>query len=235
MRDDHLLAFAHELSRVSAALLEATRVLTPCPERSGEQERALAGIVHHATRLDRLAGNVLAAHRNTGPGPCTPVAPVARQVVAEVASFPEPRRVRLLLDEELHTAADDAALHTVLSNLLTNALRFAAPGSRVELVARAEGAHAALHVTNVGPAIPADALERVFEPFTSGLTPGDPLPGFGHGLFVVRSLVGAHGGRVTAANGPGGVTFSVHLPVAATPGTDEVELLGIQAVGASWR
>lgn len=216
MRDDHLSGLGHELRRSAAAILGSARAMErPDTTTSAVQrERALARIVHQATQLQRLAGNVLAATGQPDPGSCTAAAPVVRDVVAEVASFPMPRRVRANLDEELHVAAGDAALRLIVGNLLTNALRFAAPGSRVTVDTYADGADGALRVHNVGPAIPAEAMDRIFEPFVSGVTPGDPEPGFGYGLYVVRSLTRAHGGRVTATAGNDGVTFMLRLPAA---------------------
>lgn len=232
MRDDHVAALAHELRSSLSVILGFARTLE---ERDaglsgGERAELLSGIVNQASRLGCLTGNVLAVSRGIGRSAArTLVEPVLRAVVAEATGFPEPRRVRLHVEPGLDTHMDGDALRVVASNLLANALRFAAAGSRVEVSGHHRAGSALVQVRNVGPPIPPDALPHIFDPFVSGVTPDDPAPGFGYGLHVVRTLVELHGGRVTAESTGQGVMVAVGL------GAAEPELsidFGLREVGA---
>lgn len=110
---------------------------------------------------------------------------------------------------------DRTRLAQVVGNLLTNALKFVPPGGQVELGTQRAGDRVVLTVRDDGPGIPDDELPHVFERYFRGARAR--AGGSGIGLAVVAALVHAHGGTVTAANGPaGGAVFTVVLPVGDT-------------------
>lgn len=113
--------------------------------------------------------------------------------------------------EAVDVAGDAVRLKQVVSNLLTNALRFTPRGGSVEVaVARREDG-AVLTITDTGAGIPDAELPHVFDRFFRGAS--SPPGGSGVGLAVVRELVIAHGGRVSAANASGGgAVFTVEIP-----------------------
>jgi signal transduction histidine kinase len=79
-----------------------------------------------------------------------------------------------------------------------------------------------VEVENDGPPVPPESVRAIFEPFqtSSGGTPG-AAPGLGLGLFIVRSIVEAHGGTVEVLSAPESpVTFTVHLPRAPPAQSD---------------
>ncbi|XYI02261.1 AAA family ATPase [Sorangium sp. So ce1128] len=121
---------------------------------------------------------------------------------------------------ELHVQAtgaiwgqwDRLRLEQVATNLLTNALKYGG-GKPVRIVADADGAAARLSVLDQGIGIPEPDQQRVFEAFerATGLYQAQSL---GLGLYLVRELVRAHGGRVHLHSRPGsGTTFVVELPI----------------------
>jgi len=107
---------------------------------------------------------------------------------------------------------DRVRIEQVLSNLLSNSLKYAA-GAPVTLSARLDDDSALLEVRDRGPGIPDDKLPRIFERFERA-APTRHYGGLGLGLYVAREIVQAHGGSITAANaGDGGARLTVCLPL----------------------
>ncbi|MBF5043069.1 PAS domain S-box protein [Aggregicoccus sp. 17bor-14] len=106
---------------------------------------------------------------------------------------------------------DRLRLDRVVTNLLSNALKFGR-GRPVQLRAWGAGGQVYLSVRDRGPGIPADAQARIFGRFQRAPS-GEGKAGFGLGLYIVRQLVEAHGGRIRVESVPGeGATFLVELP-----------------------
>jgi signal transduction histidine kinase len=104
---------------------------------------------------------------------------------------------------------DHHRLRQVLANLISNAAAQMPEGGSLRVQAREEGTWLVIEVSDTGPGIPEDRLERVFERFVKS---GDSS-GTGLGLSIARDLVEAHGGNLDAANRPeGGARFSLRLP-----------------------
>jgi two-component system phosphate regulon sensor histidine kinase PhoR len=124
------------------------------------------------------------------------------------------QRIDSAIDESLTTSGDPAKLHDVLRNLLENASNYSPEGGVIEVAASRTNGWVEIAVADRGPGIPAADLPRIFERFyrvdrSRSRDPG----GTGLGLSIVRHLVELHGGRVTAANRPGGgAVFTVRLP-----------------------
>src|SRR5262249_26651200 len=109
---------------------------------------------------------------------------------------------------------DRMRLEQVLSNLLSNALKFGA-GHPVEVHLSGVDSVARIEVRDHGIGIDDSGLERIFERFEQA-APMRHYGGFGLGLWIVRKLVDAFGGRVVARNAAdGGAAFVVDLPVDA--------------------
>ncbi|RPF28227.1 histidine kinase [Georgenia muralis] len=112
--------------------------------------------------------------------------------------------------------ADRDRLGQVLTNLLDNALRHTPHGGSVRLLARQDGSAVVIVVSDSGEGIPDEHLPHLFERFYRVDTARDRAHGgSGVGLAIVRAIVQAHDGAVTAtSDGPGtGSTFTVTLPV----------------------
>jgi len=108
--------------------------------------------------------------------------------------------------------ADAGRLHQVVTNLLTNALKFTPSGGRVTLRTAPAGAEAVLQVTDTGPGIPADELPRIFDRFWRGRGAAR-ISGSGIGLAVAAELASAHRGSLQARSEPGhGAQLTLTLP-----------------------
>ncbi|HEX9082345.1 MAG TPA: ATP-binding protein, partial [Holophagaceae bacterium] len=130
----------------------------------------------------------------------------------------EAGRVRVQLPADLPLVPLDGVLmEQVLLNLLDNALKYAPPGSAVDVKAWAGPKSLTLSVTDHGPGIPEGEEERIFEKLARGRG-AEGRPGSGLGLAICRGIVTAHGGRIQAANHPqGGAQFLVTLPLGDPP------------------
>ncbi len=110
--------------------------------------------------------------------------------------------------------ADERAVQQILLNLGTNALKYGAEGSPIELLSEHDGQRARIRVVDAGEGIPPDQLERIFEPFVR-LAPTDrrAQKGIGLGLAISRDLARAMGGDISVTSVLGtGTTFVLDLP-----------------------
>ena len=197
-------------------------VVTPSPE-------VYAAIAEEASRLQRMVDDLtLLSRADEG----TLEIHVADLDLAAVASAAAERLrpqfdygdVVLVVDVDtrpgpLTVRGDSDRLTQVLSNLLGNALGHTPPGGTVTLRAGRDGTTAFVDVTDTGPGIPGDELERIFERFYRRPDDGEPTgrpirAGRGIGLTIARSLARAQGGDVVASSaGPGrGATFRLTIP-----------------------
>ena len=107
---------------------------------------------------------------------------------------------------------DRMRIEQVVTNLLTNALKYAA-GKPVRFTVGTEAGEAVLSIEDHGPGIPSGDLERIFGRFERAAS-FRHYGGLGLGLYVAREIVEAHGGSVSAENRPGGgARFVVRLPL----------------------
>jgi CheY-like chemotaxis protein len=111
---------------------------------------------------------------------------------------------------------DRERIHQILTNLLTNAIKFTPGGGRVALRCFAEAGEGVITVRDTGEGIPPEFIQHIFERFSqSDRSRGRRHRGLGLGLSIVYHLVELHGGRVTAEScAPvGGTTMTVRLPL----------------------
>ena len=112
---------------------------------------------------------------------------------------------------------DDVLFEQVVWNLVENADKYSPPGEAIELDAAVAGGELRLAVADRGPGLPPGEEQRVFEKFYRGPATSR-RPGVGLGLAICRGIAEAHGGRIAAANRPGGgATFTVWLPLEGEP------------------
>ena len=154
---------------------------------------------------------------------------VVYEVAAELELLVEKQGLSLVLpprDAAINVEIDLARMHQVMSNLLSNAIRFSPSGGRIEvglaLTSMRIGRRATdsiersalkLTVSDEGPGIPPDELDIVFEKFVQSSTTRTGAGGTGLGLAICREIVHAHQGIISVSNRPeGGALFEVLLP-----------------------
>lgn len=210
---------AHELRTPLAALqagLEELRdgYATPSPAR-------LAALHDQTLRLGRVVGDLAELSEAESARLSLNMVPVelahlVRHAVtdreAELRAAGLTVRTRIAT-EPLPVRADPDRIHQALGNLLSNSARYCCPGDTVTVTASAEGDTALVEVTDDGPGIPADELPHVFDRLWRGSAARDRSGGSGIGLAVVKELITAHGGSVTALSEPAaGTRIVIRLP-----------------------
>lgn len=119
--------------------------------------------------------------------------------------------------EALRTISSERVLDTVISNLLSNAIRYTPPGGRVLLQAQRRRGHPVVSVTDTGIGIPAEHRSRIFDRlYRIDTDRGRQSGGSGLGLAIVRRGAHALGARIELDSEPGrGSTFRLVLPATA--------------------
>jgi len=121
------------------------------------------------------------------------------------------------LDENLPRVwFDSNKIIQVLTNLVSNAVKFTPQGGSVTVSILRQNEELAMRVKDTGMGIPKEDLPRIFERFYRVPRPGKEIQGTGLGLSIVRKIVDLHNGRIEVESEPDkGTTFAVFLPLDA--------------------
>ena len=124
-------------------------------------------------------------------------------------------------DRPVHVRVDGERVKTIVSNLVSNAIKYSPKGGPVDVDLVSRGGIARVSVKDQGVGIAKGDLPILFTRFGRVSTPEtDHLPGTGLGLYLGRQLARLQGGEITVDSDPGrGSTFTLHLPVAPPPDT----------------
>jgi len=132
-------------------------------------------------------------------------------------SYSTEHAIRLVMSPEFREApllSDEDKIDQIVSNFISNALKYSPAGTEVTVDGAAEGAGVWIRVTDRGRGIPHDEIARVFDRFYRGSDEPDKLGGTGLGLYIVKHLVERLGGRIDVDSSIGrGSTFAVYLPL----------------------
>lgn len=143
-----------------------------------------------------------------------PLDRLVERALLRLSSTLERHRVEVELEHGLSALVDENAISRALENLLSNAARFSAEGTRIRLAASASAPEEAIiSVQDEGIGIPTDEHDRIFERFYRLPQGEGDQPGSGIGLAIVKEFVEAQHGRVWVESSPGaGSTFSLAVP-----------------------
>ncbi|MFH1113517.1 MAG: ATP-binding protein [Pseudomonadota bacterium] len=196
------------LEHASGALSEADRELLKAAHEEVHRMKALVNDLLDLSKIE--AGRIDLEFESV------PVPTIFDHVKAVFKSQMEMKEVTLVSEppEDMPGVRADANKITwVLTNLISNALRYVSKGGHIELAAQRIGVHVHLSVRDDGPGIPQEYQSKIFQKFVQvkGQEPG----GTGLGLAICKEIVRAHGGAIWVESSPGqGSTFTFTLPAA---------------------
>ncbi len=217
-----LANIVHELGRPLGAVLAAIHVLRSEPGNDPAiRAELLEGVEHELEQMEPLLDDLSTLHSEvTGQQRLAP-RPVALSDWLMASLLPW-RAVALEkgqtwtadIPPDLPTVImDPDRMSQVVGNIASNAIKYSPPGASITLSAEADANEVRISISDDGPGIAVDEQALVFEPFYRSRRPQRFSEGLGLGLSIARSLVEAHGGRLTLTSAPGvGSTFTVTLP-----------------------
>jgi two-component system sensor histidine kinase KdpD len=216
-----LNSISHDLRTPLASITGALTTLTDhAPGDDAVRRELLQNAKEQAERLNHLVGSLLDMNRleagtlrlHVEPGD---VEDLIGAAIAQLGDTAQQRDIRVAVEPRLPAVPMDFALVTqALVNVLDNALRYSPPDTPVEVGARLVGNEVQIRVEDRGPGVPPGDITRIFGKFYRIQHDGSGGHGAGLGLAISHGIVEAHGGRIWAANRPGGgaiVAFA--LPV----------------------
>jgi len=235
VKDEFLATLSHELRTPLNAVLGWTRMLRHGTIPAERTAAILETIERNASAQMQLVEELLDLSAMAAGGLRLNVTRVdLRDLIGGAVETVRPAadtkslRLTVSIEECLDEIAGDAArLRQVLWNLLSNAIKFTPAGGTIDVKAVEGPVDIEISVRDTGPGIPAEFLPYVFEPFRQADSSTTRLVGgLGLGLAIVRHIVEAHGGSVSAQSEPGrGTVLSVRLP-SGRPQTDHAVPLG---------
>ncbi len=223
LKSDFVMAASHELRTPLTSLGMSIDLLLEhaAPALADKDQELLRAAHEEVLRMKALVNDLLdlsriEAGRIELEFECVPVATLFDHVTEVFRSQVERKNVTLRLDASPDVPpvrADANKVTWVLSNLVSNALRYVDKGGHIDLRAHSVGSHVHLSVRDDGPGIPAEYHSKIFQKFVQvkGREPG----GTGLGLAICKEIVRAHGGSIWVESVVGkGSTFTFTLPVA---------------------
>jgi two-component system heavy metal sensor histidine kinase CusS len=211
---------AHELRTPLTNIITQTQVGLSKARCEDEYRELLYSNLEEQERLAKMVNDMLWLAK-TDHGLQKPeiewldLAGEAREILEFFEALAEEKHIQLLLEGDAPSVRGDRAmLRRAVSNLLSNAIRYTAPGQQITVqLATAANEEVTLSVQNPGPKIPAEQRTKLFDRFYRA----DPSrarqsEGAGLGLAIVKSIIEAHGGRVLVSSDHEGTQFTLILP-----------------------
>ena len=223
LREEYTHIVSHELRQPLTIIQGQAQLLRMALSHgalTGHEQRSVEAILASSQRMNAMIQDLVDSARiesgqvRLEPQPLD-LARFVGKAKDRLAAPADLGRLRVVIPADLPPVrADPDRLERILTNLLTNALKYSPPTSEVTISARQEAKEAVIAVSDRGAGIEAAELPRIFERFyrASG---AHKTEGLGLGLYITKGLVEAHGGRIWVESKPGqGSTFSFTLPLA---------------------
>jgi len=185
---------------------------------SAARPELIAAIDDEADHLNILVGNLLDMSRIES-GALKPkiewniLPEILGSVLARMRYSAEEHNFEIDLPESLPLVpVDYVQMEQVFTNLVSNGLKYAPANSLIRIRANIEGETVHVQISNQGPQVPPEHLERIFDKFYR-ITAADRVTGTGLGLSICKGIIEGHGGRIWAENIPDGLAFNFTLPL----------------------
>jgi two-component system sensor histidine kinase KdpD len=185
---------------------------------SAARPELIAAIDDEADHLNMLVGNLLDMSRIES-GALKPkrewniLPEIVGSVLARMKHLTEGHHIEVDVPESLPLVpVDYIQMEQVVTNLISNSVKYAPGGTVIRVGAFVEGDLIHVIVSNQGPQVPQEHLERIFDKFFR-ITAADRVTGTGLGLSICKGIVEAHGGRLWAENMSDGIAFNFTLPL----------------------
>lgn len=233
LRSALLSSVSHDLRSPLASVIGAATSLSAYGETMAAPDRRelLAAIRSEAERLDRYIQNLLDMTRLGSGGmklrrDWIGIDDVLGSALGRLRKLYPALAVATELPPDLPLLyVHPALIEQALFNILENAAKFSPPGAPVATAVRRADDRLIVDITDRGPGIPEEERRQIFDMFHSAARGDRGRRGSGLGLTIVRGMIGAHGGRVEALPGEGGVgtTIRVTLPIPEPPPPEAAE------------
>lgn len=220
LRETFVAALTHDLRTPLAAAKMGVQLLGRRHADLPTVQSSVARVSGSLDRAERMIQNLLdASIIKAGKrvalelGECDFHAVTAQALDELSALYPE--RFVLKAEGEFKMKGDPLGLRRIVENLASNAAKYGAPGTPIEVLLERGEQHVVLQVRNQGTPIAADELQTIFEPFHRARSATESAEkGWGLGLPLVRGIAEAHGGKASVTSSAGeGTCFTITLPL----------------------
>ena len=226
IKAEFVASVSHELRTPLTSIVGYVDIILDDTEGLPDEARDyLVTVQRNARRLHRLVDDLL----STALQSVTTVLDVERLAVGELLARAAREAARAAsaaglsfeidtsgAPPELRINGDAERLAQVFDNLFSNAIKYTPAGGQVEVCLSVQDAHAVVRVRDSGRGISEAELGEIFSKFFRSATVlTDAIPGIGLGLAIAKTIIDAHGGKVSVSSTLGeGATFEVRLPLA---------------------
>ena len=226
-RDDFLGMVCHDLRDLLSGIVLSTELLSQHASESEEGKRIFVSglqIQQYAARMNRLIGDLIdVASIDSGKLSIVPAREDATLLIIDaIDTFQASAAAKGIslktegVKDSLVADFDYDRMLQVLANLLTNSIKFTPQGGNITVYCEAKGAELQFAVSDTGSGIPAEMIEAVFERFWQ--VGKNDRRGLGLGLYVSRSIIESHDGKIWAESKLGeGSRFIFTIPIALRP------------------
>jgi len=218
LREQFIAVLGHDLRNPIASIGAGAHLLLHTPLNS-KAKNVVQLIQSSVVRMSELVDNVLDFAKGRLGGGITlnrnadaPLAPVLRQVIAELSASHPGRVIEPHLHVTRTVSCDRSRIGQLFSNLLANALTHGASDAPISVQASTGGNSFELSVSNKGHRISPAAMDRLFQPFSRGAVQPS-LQGLGLGLYIASEIARAHGGSLSATSTDEETCFTFRMPL----------------------
>ena len=216
-----LAMLGHDLRTPLGAIIGSAHVMVNAKELPEGLRKSASLILNSGQRMNALVGDLLDFTRSRlGHG--IPIVradmdlgKAGRQTVDEIVALHPQRAVNVEASGDLRGQWDGARISQALSNVVNNAVQHGSDKTPINVTIRGDVDEVRLSVQNQGPVIPANEVDRIFDPMyrIDGGKPAAPRENLGLGLYITERIVMAHGGTIRVeSSAASGTTFTMHLP-----------------------